>query len=113
MTFWAYLLHCNGGYFYAGHTDDLERRMGQHETRCVPGFVPDHWPAKLVWSQEFSSRIEALETERRIKGWSKAKKLALIRGDWDSLSRLAKKKSSTSTSSVRTDLGISEVTEPK
>ncbi len=105
MAFWAYLLHCNGGYFYAEHTDDLERRIGQHESRRVPGFVADHWPAKLVWSQEFPSRIEALETERRIKGWSQAKKLALIRGDWDSLSNLAKKKGSTSTSSVRTDFG--------
>ena len=102
MTFWAYLLHCNGGYFYAGHTNDLERRMAQHAFGKVPGFVTDHWPAKLVWSQEFPSRLEALETERRIKGWGREKKLALIRGDWNDIARLAKKKGSASTSSART-----------
>jgi len=40
--------------------------------------------------------------ERRLKGWSRAKKLALIRGDWDQISALAKKKDSPSTSSGRT-----------
>jgi len=102
MTFWAYLLHCNGGYFYAGHTDDLGRRMAQHEHGQVAGFVRDHLPATLVWSQEVASRIEALEAERRLKGWSKAKKLALIRGDWAGVSHHAKKKNSASTSSART-----------
>ena len=90
MTFWAYMLHCNGGYFYAGHTDDLHRRIAQHEAGVVAGFVADHWPAKLVWSQEFPTRIEALETERRIKGWSRAKKLAWVRGDRDAVHDLAR-----------------------
>jgi len=104
LTFWVYMLHCRGGYFYIGHTDDLERRLNEHALGCVPGFVREHWPAKLVWSCEFPTRYEALAMERRIKGWSRAKKLALIRGDWDSISRLAKGKSSPSTSSGRTEL---------
>src|SRR5690606_37230882 len=62
---------------------------------------------ELVWSQEFPSRIEALEAERRIKGWSRKKKLALIRGDWMEISRLSKGKSGPSTSSGRTDLLVS------
>jgi putative endonuclease len=90
MTFWAYMLHCNGGYFYTGHTDDLEHRMAQHAHGQVQGFVRDHWPAKLVWSADFATRYEALSAERQIKGWSRAKKLALIRGDWDTLSGLAR-----------------------
>jgi predicted GIY-YIG superfamily endonuclease len=90
MTFWAYMLHCNGGYFYTGHTDDLEHRMAQHAHGQVRGFVRDHWPAKLVWSADFATRYEALSAERQIKGWSRAKKLALIRGDWDRLSGLAR-----------------------
>jgi predicted GIY-YIG superfamily endonuclease len=94
MSFWVYMLHCKGGAFYTGHTDDLDRRMAEHEAGAIPGFVSDHWPAKLVWSQEFSTRLEAIETERRIKGWSRAKKLALIRQDWDKVSALAKKKGS-------------------
>ena len=102
MTFWTYMLHCRGGYLYVGHTDDLERRMGEHEQGAVAGFVSDHWPAKLVWSAEFPTRYEALAMERQLKGWSRAKKLALIRGDWDQISALAKKKDSPSTSSGRT-----------
>ena len=104
MHFWAYMLHCRGGYFYAGHTDDLDRRIAEHMSGMVPGFASDHRPVKLVWSQAFDNRVEALEAERRIKGWSRAKKLALIRGDWGEISKLAKSKNSPSTSSGRTEL---------
>ncbi|WP_229667623.1 GIY-YIG nuclease family protein [Sphingopyxis bauzanensis] len=45
------------------------------------GFTSDRLPVTLVWSQEFSTRVEALETGRRIKRWSRAKKMALIRGE--------------------------------
>ena len=103
MTFWAYMLHCNGGVFYAGHTDDLERRIAQHMSGALPGFTRDHLPLRLVWSQEFVTRLEALEAERRLKGWSRAKKLALIRGDWALIATLAQKKGSPSTSSGRTE----------
>ncbi|HET9810520.1 MAG TPA: GIY-YIG nuclease family protein, partial [Sphingomicrobium sp.] len=66
------------------------------------GFASLHRPVQLVWSQEFASRYEALRAERQIKGWSRAKKMALIRGDWALISTLAKGKSSPSTSSGRT-----------
>ena len=104
MTFWAYMLHCRGGVFYTGHTDDLERRISQHQSGVVPGFTQELQPAELVWSQEFPSRYEALAAERQIKGWSRAKKLALIRGDWSEISRLAKGRSGPSTSSGRTEV---------
>lgn len=74
MTFWAYMLHCQGGYFYVGHTDDLERRIAQHQMGALPGFSRDDLPVELVWSAEFPTRIEALEAERRIKGWGRPKK---------------------------------------
>jgi len=92
MPFWAYMLHCRGGSFYVGHTDNLELRIGQHQSGRIEGFTRGHLPVTLVWSQDFPSRIEALEAERRIKGWSRAKKLALIRGDWALISALAKSK---------------------
>jgi proteasome lid subunit RPN8/RPN11/predicted GIY-YIG superfamily endonuclease len=107
MTFWAYMLHCRGGVFYTGHTDDLEHRVGDHKSGLIKGFTSDLLPVELVWSQEFVTRYEALTAERQIKGWSRKKKLALIRGDWDAISRLAKGKSGPSTSSGRTDLGVS------
>ena len=97
--FWTYMLHCRGGYFYVGHTDDLERRIAQHTTGAIPGFTADHLPVEFVWSHNFPSRYEAQTVEKQIKGWSRAKKLALIRGDWPRISLLAKKKDSPSTSS--------------
>jgi putative endonuclease len=100
------MLHCNGGSFYVGHTDNLERRIAQHESGEIAGFTHDRVPVKLVWSESFSTRIEALEMERRIKGWTRAKKMALIRGDWGDLVRLARSgsKDRPSTSSGRTDI---------
>jgi putative endonuclease len=90
MSFWAYMLHCNAGRFYVGHTDDLDTRIAQHQSGTMKGFTRSYLPVTLVWSQEFGARYEALAAERQIKGWSRAKKLALIRGDWDQISRLAK-----------------------
>ena len=102
MSFWVYMLHCRGGYFYTGHTDDLERRIGEHRSGLVPGFASDRLRVELAWSQEFSSKYEAIAAERQIKGWSRAKKMALICGDWVRISNLAKGKDSPSTSSGRT-----------
>jgi predicted GIY-YIG superfamily endonuclease len=99
------MLHCRGGYFYVGHTDDLEKRLAQHNIGGVRGFASDHLPVELVWSQEFSTRYEALASERQIKGWRRAKKMALIRGDWPLISKLAKVQDSPSTSSGRTENG--------
>jgi predicted GIY-YIG superfamily endonuclease len=89
MPFWTYMLHCRGGAYYVGHTDGLERRVAEHE-QGVTGFTKDRLPVKLVWSETFETRVEALEMERRIKGWSRAKKMALIRGDWDALAKISK-----------------------
>jgi predicted GIY-YIG superfamily endonuclease len=102
VTFWVYMLHCRGGRFYVGHTDDLDRRVAQHQSGTLPGFTADRLPVALVWSQPCASRLEALEAERRLKGWGRAKKMALIRGDWDGIAALAKKKNGASTSSART-----------
>ena len=105
MPLWTYILHCRGGVFYTGHTDNLEHRLGQHKSGDVPGFTARYLPVELVWSQEFVTRYEALASERQIKGWSRAKKLALIRGDWDAISRHAKSKSDLSTGSGQTGGG--------
>lgn len=110
MSFWAYMLHCRGGLFYTGHTDDLERRVAHHKSGMIAGFTADHLPVELVWSQEFATRDEGKAAERKLKGWSQAKKRALIRADWVRISELARKKDSTSTSSAWT--GLREMSEP-
>ncbi|MET3470841.1 putative GIY-YIG superfamily endonuclease/proteasome lid subunit RPN8/RPN11 [Novosphingobium sp. 1529] len=89
MAFHAYLLLCADGSFYAGHTDDLEARMAQHQ-HGISGDTAKRRPVRLVWQQDFATRDEALSAELRIKGWSRAKKQALIDGDRDRLKRLAR-----------------------
>ncbi len=91
MTFWVYILRCADGTYYTGHTDDLERRMGQHQTGEVPGYTHDRRPVELMWSQDFGTRIEALAAETQVKDWSRKKKEALFRGDWDAVSAGARK----------------------
>ena len=112
MPFWAYMLHCRGGAYYTGHTDNLELRLAQHRAGETGGFTADKRPVELVWSEEFDTRDEALAAESRIKGWSRAKKMALIRGDWSKISDLAKKKDGASTSSARTDTLTGVITAP-
>jgi len=101
------MLHCRGGFYYGGHTDDLERRIAQHTVGAIAGFTADHLPVSLVWSQDFPTRDEAKASEKQIKGWSRAKKMALIRGDWERISALAKNKNGPSTGSGQSDLGDS------
>ena len=102
MGFWVYMLHCRGGVFYTGHTENVEARVAQHQSGLIKGFTSNLLPVTLVWCAEFPTREEAIATELRIKGWSRAKKMALIRGDWDLISALAKK-NGPSTSSGRTE----------
>ena len=90
MEFYAYLLRCNDGSYYTGHTDDLDVRVAQHQTGALGGYTAPRRPVTLVWSEYFPTRDEAFAAERRIKGWSRAKKEALIAGDWERLKRLAK-----------------------
>jgi LAO/AO transport system kinase len=88
--FFVYMLRCSDGSFYVGHTDELELRVAQHQTGEIDGYTQTRRPVQMVWCQETASRLEALSAERQIKGWGRAKKEALIAGDWDLVSQLAK-----------------------
>ena len=87
--FFVYMLRCADDSFYIGHTDELEHRVAQHQAGEIAGYTQPRRPVELVWSQETSTREEALTAERQIKGWGRAKKEALIRGDWNSIERHA------------------------
>jgi predicted GIY-YIG superfamily endonuclease len=105
MQFWTYLLRCSDGSYYAGHTDNLEGRLWQHQQGVGCEWTKRRRPVQLVWHAEAPTREEALAFERRIKGWTRVKKEALIRGDWEEIGRLARPPSERpSTSSGRTDV---------
>ncbi|HEX8621513.1 MAG TPA: TrmH family RNA methyltransferase [Allosphingosinicella sp.] len=89
MSFWTYILRCSNGVYYTGHTDDIDRRIAEHQSGAIKGYTYDKRPVELMWAEEFPTRAEALEAELRIKSWSRAKKGALIAGNWKRLSEAA------------------------
>ena len=93
MAFSVYILQCVDDSYYTGHTDNLELRLAQHQQKIMAGYTSSRLPVKLVFSQNFPSRAEAICAERQIKGWSRAKKVAMIKGDWLEVSRLARNSS--------------------
>ena len=90
MSFHVYILKCADGSYYTGHTDDLEKRIGEHRSGQADGYTKTRLPVSVVYSENFPTRLEALEAEQRIKGWRRAKKEALIAEDWERLKRLSK-----------------------
>jgi len=98
--FWTYMLECVDGSFYTGHRDNLQLRIAQHEQGTfIDCYTYQRRPVKLVYCESFPTRYEALRSERRIKGWSRAKKAALLRRDWQEVSRLSRIKKNPSTGS--------------
>lgn len=91
--FWIYILQCSDKSYYTGHTDNLESRLVQHQTRTIPDcYTSSRLPVQLMYSQSFTNREEALNVERQIKGWSRRKKEALINHDWQALSVYSSRK---------------------
>lgn len=90
----VYVLRCADGSYYVGKTQKgLEARVGEHNAGAYPGYTMKRRPVVLVWAEAFERYDDACVAERRIKGWSRAKKEALIRGDWQAVQWLAKRPS--------------------
>ena len=90
MSFWVYMLRCSDSSYYTGHTDNLDNRIAQHNAGTIPTcYTFGRRPLECIFTQEFPTREEALASEQQIKGWSRRKKEAMIRGDWAEVSRLA------------------------
>ena len=86
----VYILLCADGSYYTGLTrKEVDTRVSEHNNGVFGGYTALRRPVRLVYSAYFDLLTEAIETERRIKGWSRAKKAALIRGDYEALSALA------------------------
>jgi predicted GIY-YIG superfamily endonuclease len=103
MPFSVYLLRCSDGSYYAGHTDNLEGRLWQHQQGGCCDWTSRRRPVELVWTSEAPTREDALTFERRIKGWTRAKKEALIAGDWDRIGWLAQPPRVRPSTSLRTN----------
>ena len=87
MGAYVYMLSCADGSYYVGSAtgSDLNRRVSEHQSGIRPGYTQLRRPVQLVWSEYFDRITDAIAAERQLKGWSRAKKSALISGDWQSL----------------------------
>ncbi len=96
-----YILRCVDGSYYTGITHrSVAERVSEHARGLVEAcYTKNRLPVELVFSEYYERADEAVATERRIKGWSRAKKEAYMRGDFDALAALARRKSKIETSS--------------
>ncbi len=92
MTAHVYILKCRDGSFYVGSTrSTLENRVAEHNTGTHDGYTRRRRPVELVFSENFGRITDAIAAERQLKGWSRAKKKALIDGDMEMLKQLARR----------------------
>ena len=84
------MLRCADGSYYIGCTTHIDQRLGQHEAGEFDGYTAARRPVEMVWAEEFQTIDQAITVERQMKGWSRAKKEAVIRGDFEALPVLSK-----------------------
>ena len=90
-TYFVYILKCNDNSYYTGFTNNLERRVGEHQSgKKKDCYTFDKRPIELVWFESFNDVLNAIAIEKQIKGWSRRKKEALIQQDWDRLVQYSK-----------------------
>jgi putative endonuclease len=89
-NYYVYILANRTRVLYTGVTNNLERRISQHKNGITPGFTSQYNVTRLVYYETFSSIRDAIAREKQIKGWLRAKKIALIESvnpKWEDLSK--------------------------
>ncbi|MBK9479828.1 MAG: GIY-YIG nuclease family protein [Bacteroidetes bacterium] len=95
--FFTYILECSDKSYYTGITNDIDRRLAEHNEGENPiAYTFSRRPVKLVYVEQFLQPDQAIEFEKQIKGWSRKKKEALIEDNWDKIKELAVCKNKTS-----------------
>ena len=94
MDAWVYMLKCSDGSFYTGshRGGDPGVRVAQHQAGEGGDYTSRRRPVQLVWAENFVWITDAIAVERQLKGWSHAKKEALVKGDWRMVTKLAKRR---------------------
>ncbi|MCR8557704.1 GIY-YIG nuclease family protein [Mucilaginibacter sp. BJC16-A38] len=89
--YFAYILLCSDNSYYTGITNNLESRLYDHENGVDPkSYTFKRRPVKLVFHEMFHDVNQAIAFEKQVKGWRRAKKEAIINGDWHLLPGLSK-----------------------
>ena len=91
MSEWyVYILRCSDGSLYTGQTNNLESRLLAHNSGKGSKYTASRRPVVIVYHEPAESKSAALQRELQIKSWTKAKKIALIQGDYDTLKKLSR-----------------------
>ena len=99
MAAYVYIVRCRDGRYYVGSTrGSLERRIAEHNSGHYGGFTSSRLPVELVYHESFERITDAIAAERKLKGWSRAKKEALIAGDFERIKQLSKRRGSLTSS---------------
>jgi putative endonuclease len=94
-----YILRCNDGTYYTGITRrSVDERVSEHRQGLVDSYTARRLPVEFIFDEYYERVDEAVAAERRIKGWSRAKKEAYMRGAFERLSALSKRKPKTPSS---------------
>ncbi len=90
-SYYVYILLCSDHSFYTGMTNDLDRRLLEHKTgKNKKAYTSSRLPLELKWYLECSDSRDAIQYEKKIKGWSRRKKQALIDENWSDLIKFSK-----------------------
>ena len=90
-NFFVYVVQCNDGFYYTGITNDLDRRVLEHNEGINPTcYTYKRRPVVLNYFEQYTEIAQAIQREKQLKGWSRAKKEALFHQDFDLLKALAK-----------------------
>lgn len=89
--FYVYILKCSDDSYYTGFTNNVDERLMQHNAGTMPtAYTFTRRPVELVWVEMFNDPNHAIALEKKLKGWSRRKKEALINQDWDKLVEFSK-----------------------
>ena len=100
------MLRCFDGTYYIGITNDLNRRVAEHESGSDPScYTFMRRPVLCVWSQIFAEVLDAIRCEKKLKRWSHNKKSALVRGDWKLISALSNRVTTVALRQAQGDTG--------
>lgn len=93
MEVTVYILRCADGSYYTGLTkQNIDARLWEHNEGIYESYTKRRLPVKIVFTETYDRIVDAIVRERQIKGWSRAKKEALIALKYECLPELAKRK---------------------
>jgi predicted GIY-YIG superfamily endonuclease len=91
MAYYLYMVRCRDASIYAGIAEDVAYRVWEHNAGKIDGcYTQPRRPVQLIYTEEYADRDQAFRRERQLKGWSRAKKEALVKGDLERLRWLSR-----------------------